>query len=371
MTTKGKNRRVTFRIARRGLDLASVRYRGLIPAVAMQLSGWQVELVSGKDQCAETDLAFAVKPLLQADANWAREQVRQGVPVIVDLCDNVFVPGYGGKDPGIADRFRQTVSLASAVTVPTTALANLLHRCFPDNLPPVFVVPDIVETSAILKKERALVGVSTGILETAMKSLKSGISRVSRISVARTISSKVKKIIWFGNHGASYASFGITDIEIFEDALRAISEEFLIELWVVSNSREKFNSVVVPLGVPCRYFEWDEERVDTLLPFADVCIVPNSLDEFSRVKSANRALKALAIGVPVVATPTSAYENLGGALWLGDPLEGLRRYLSRPELVAADLAHARESISKNFSLYSVGLAMNKIADQIGARGLTP
>ncbi|MGH6755374.1 MAG: hypothetical protein ACREDP_24735, partial [Bradyrhizobium sp.] len=326
--------------------------------------GWEVDVVAGNEETQRPDLAFAIKPLLHADAEWVRRQAEEGVPVIVDLCDNIFMPGYGVRDQSIAARFRRTVAFAAAITVPTSALADVLQTQVTIDMPPVFIVPDIVETSSILRRERALVGVPNDGSVAILRRLKAALLR---ISWRRRSRAGARILLWFGNHGAPYANFGISDIGLFADALRALGSEFPIELWVVSNSREKFESLAVPIGIPCKYFEWDEDRVDALLPMVDICIVPNSLDEFSRVKSANRALKALTLGVPVVATPTSAYERLGEALWLGDPLEGMRRYLSEPGLVGAHMANARVAMESHFSIQSLGRTLSDIADRVVTR----
>lgn len=349
---------ITFRIADRSLRLASVRYRGLTPCVALQQRGWSVSCISGNDATPEaTSLGVAVKPLQARDANWIRDLRQKGIPVIVDICDNIFVPGYGGRNAEIADRFHQTLKLASALIVPTPALAEVMQRTVKDTIP-MLVMPDIVETDSLLRQQRALVGLSSlgsrwfsanhwrDVLRDRMERAPSG--------------SPSRKLIWFGNHGADYASFGITDILLFADALQALARDFDIELWVVSNSREKYEQVVLPIGVKSRYLEWNERQVDKLLPDMDVCIVPNSLDEFSITKSANRALKALAAGVPVVATRTSAYAELDGAVWLGDPLEGLREYLGNASLRRKHLKLARETIQRRFSLQRLGEDMESL-----------
>ena len=346
-----------------------MRYRGLTPCVALQQRGWSVACISGNDPTPEaTSLGVAVKPLQARDANWVRDLQEKGVPVIVDICDNVFVAGYGGRNAQIAERFNQTLKLASALIVPTPALGEVMQRAVEDTIP-VLVLPDIVETDSLLRQQRALIGVpslggrwfSPGRWKDVLRGRRERV--LSR--------GGAKKLIWFGNHGADYASFGITDILIFASALQALALDFDIELWVVSNSREKYEQVVLPMGVKSRYLEWDERQVDKLLPGMDICIVPNSLDEFSITKSANRALKALAAGVPVVATRTSAYEELDGMVWLGDPLQGLREYLENASLRRKHLKLAKETIHRRFSLQRLGEDLESLVRCLPAKVYAP
>jgi len=82
--------------------------------------------------------------------------------------------------------------------------------------------------------------------------------------------------------------------------------------------------------------------------------VPNSLDEFSVGKSANRSVMSLCAGVPVVATPTSALQPLSDAVWTGDPLAGLQAYLRSPEKAGTDIRLGRQLVEEHFSLEAVG-----------------
>jgi glycosyltransferase involved in cell wall biosynthesis len=92
---------------------------------------------------------------------------------------------------------------------------------------------------------------------------------------------------------------------------------------------------------------------ETLLRDANVVLVPNSLDPFSRCKSANRALLALAHGVPVVATRTRALEPLSPCVIFDDWVGGIERYLEDKELAQAHLRVANDIIQREFS----GLAL--------------
>ncbi|MFT3755795.1 MAG: hypothetical protein QM769_07570 [Pseudoxanthomonas sp.] len=348
---RGKAGRGTVHIhlASRNLAMASVRYRGLLPGCALRALGWRVEIGSGDTLPAvDTALALAVKPLSDKDARWVQRVARNDTPVVVDLCDNVFIEGYGGQGTVIGDRLASLCPELAAMTVPTVALRDVVIAHTGLSPQRVLVVPDIVETPALLERQKELLGERGGL----MQRLRQAWPRPSAVPAAAG-----PVLLWFGNHGASYANFGLQDLLLFADALAEAGKRAGAELWVVSNHRDKFEQVAAQLPITCRYFEWAPEIVDTLLPLADACLAPSSLDAFSRTKSANRALKALGRQVPVIATPTDAYADLAGAVWLGDAREGVKTYLDDPATRRRHLDAARRIIAERYSFPSLQRTM--------------
>ncbi|WP_462114333.1 hypothetical protein [Lysobacter xanthus] len=342
---------VVFRLARSDLSLASVRYRGLAPAIALRDRGRRVGLsTAGGGGGPEARIGVAVKPLTQADADWAARRRDRAEPVVVDLCDNVFVDGYGG-DGGRASRRIRALLPGCHVTVPTHALQDVVVRECSVPADTVSVVPDIVETPALLAREAALVG-ARSFHRGDFGRLGSWLARMRRMRLGRGA-----VLLWFGNAGAPWAASGLSDLLLLEDALRDTARRHRVELWIVSNDAARYREIRPRLPVPTRYFEWSPARLDALLPAADICLVPNSLDPFSRTKSANRAVKALAAAVPVVATPTAACRALEGAIWLDDPAAGIDRYLQDPPLVRQHLQVGRALIARDYSMSALGAAM--------------
>lgn len=343
------------RVARRDLHQASVRYRGLLPACALQNMGWQTRVVVGGDlPDARADLVVTVKPLTEGESLWAQRASATGLPVVMDLCDNIFIDGYAGQGDLIASRFLTTAKTAVAITVPTPGLRDTVigatglpgHR--------VLIVPDIVETPALVRRQRKLLGQPGQWGMAAREYLARHATKLRRNSRP--------KLLWFGNHGAAYAKFGLSDLLLFRQALEQAAVRHGAELWVVSNHAEHFRTVAYQLPIPSRYFEWSPTIVDRLLPAVDICLVPNSLDPFSITKSANRALKALSAGVPVVATPTSGYVGLEGSVWLGDPTEGVRSYLEDGRLRSAHLQEAGRAIARDHSMCALDAAMRRVIE---------
>jgi hypothetical protein len=154
--------------------------------------------------------------------------------------------------------------------------------------------------------------------------------RTAQVKAEMPGNSALKRIVWFGNHGAAHARFGMLDLLEIREALETVAREHPVELVVISNNRGKYESHIKPLAIPSRYVEWSPGAVDAWLGKAAAVVLPNSLDAFSICKSANRTVLALAHGAPVVATRTPALDVLAPFIHMGDPLEGLRRCLAEP-----------------------------------------
>lgn len=357
-------RDVLFRVASRDTRLASVRYRALMPACALQEDRYTTALCSdASPSSVQPRVAIGVKPLRATDAAWVLRMRARGVPTVVDLCDNIFVDGYGGQGSAIANGFRDTVR-GGLVTVPTKALRDVVCDNTDVSAERVMIVPDIVENAKLLHRQVQMLGPRP--LSSARLPGWGQVGAWAGRGI-RALGMRGPVLIWFGNHGAGHGSFGLDDLRIWEDALRDASR-LGAQLWVVSNHRERFEAMRGALPIRTRYFEWSPSRVDALLAFADVCLVPNSMDAFSRSKSPNRALKSLAAGVPVVATPTPAMQELEGAVWLGDPTAGIRAYLEAPGVRDAHLASARQRMQQDFSMGALRQAMSAVMREALAHG---
>ena len=350
---------IHIHVAKRDLGLASVRYRGLLPGCALGALGWRVEVGSGDTMPSPgSAVALSVKPTSAKDAQWVQKVASAGTPVIADLCDNVFIEGYGDQGTTIGDRIKGMCQYLAAMTVPTTALREEVVACTGLPVERTLLVSDIIETPDLLVRQRELLGIQEGLMQRVRRALR-------WTPKAPTAAGPV--LLWFGNHGATYANYGLNDLLLFTDALAEAARRPGAELWVVSNHRERYEQLASQLPITCRYFDWTPDVVDALLPVTDVCLVPNSLDAFSLAKSANRAVKALSHQVPVIATPTAAYAELDGAVWLGDPRQGVIEYLDRTHARRDHLAQARKVIATHYSFSSLKRAMAGVLATVQGR----
>ncbi len=174
-----------------------------------------------------------------------------------------------------------------------------------------------------------------------------------------------RRLLWFGNHGARHGGrFGMIDLVENKAALERIAREFDVELVVVSNHVEKFHQLITPLEIPSRYVEWSPARVQEELGRADIVLVPNSCDEFSLCKSANRTALALMANRPVVATLTPALIPLVDCIETGDFYTGIRHYLNDPKRVSAHLEIARERCEQLYGQEAIADAWRSVLDAV-------
>jgi hypothetical protein len=133
-----------------------------------------------------------------------------------------------------------------------------------------------------------------------------------------------------------------------------LAQQIKIRLVVVSNDRQGYEKLVQPLGIETQYVEWNSETIWSDIQASAVAIIPNSRDPIAICKSANRAVLALSLGVPVVASRTPAMEVLEGCVCFDDWVEGLYRYLTDPALVQDHLMRARIVLQREFGPDRIG-----------------
>lgn len=406
--------------------IASLRYRALLPQIALEHKGIHGKVFStASPACLNNiDLLVIVKSFTLEDYHLAQNAAKEDIPIILDLCDNIFVGAYKTKGKTAPSNiFLLIADLASAIVVTTDPLASVVTKVIGAKCP-VFVVPDglvtpelltvakkrllwprLVErmrrlgsgTRAILRKVKGKLVVlrsasQAGLLgETLRVILQNRFGTLAKIGhlhyegmralmavsqsklpanvrasqipsdsvhethlkkpelqlLGRAEKGQIKKtILWFGNHGAAHAAFGMLDILQIREALEKLAAEMPVELLVVSNSIEKFEQHIHPMAISTRYSEWSENAMEGHLRNADVVVIPNSLDPFSICKSANRTVLALAHGTPVVATSTPTLEPLRECIVLDDFEDGLRRYLTDSEYVKMHIVKAQKIIDE-------------------------
>ncbi|MFT4178105.1 MAG: glycosyltransferase [Thermomonas sp.] len=396
-----KQARIGWCVSSLDARVASVRYRALLPMVALEAIGCRsvVFTAGASPRLRELDALVFVKNFSLECANLAQQARALGKPVILDLCDNIFIEDYGkGRSIKPGDFFLSMAARADAIVVTTEALADVVRGKVGGV--PVLVVPDGMDDEASQRHgEHALAlarrraenpplrdrlelylqrqdAFQPRVLALAARSLwrrlrgnrgqdetpspsgnkkkpagRTGNSKrivESRAPEGRFTAERPARLLWFGSHGAPHAQFGMLDLLAIREDIEAIAEEFPAELIIVSNNREKYEKHICDFEITTRYEEWSPEVVARWLAKSHVVLIPNSLDEFSICKSANRAIHALAAGVPVVATPTPAMRAFAGCVALDGFREGIRGYLRDAEIAKAHVAKARNLIVQEF-----------------------
>lgn len=425
---------VGWKVSTLSPTVASVRYRALLPILALKEQNVKSHLFSSGDltNLDGLDVLIIIKSFSIDDVSLAQEARVRGIPLVFDLCDNIFVDDYG-KSPTnwVRDVFFSIVNCASAIVTSTVSLADEIHRQSENNVP-VYIVPDGIETqplvelglrrleaaqlltatrekgfcadtwAKVIKKLKSLRGASLKVVlcrlagfcwrKVSFHTLKikrtyfeyfskayryyqtiqgqlgpsgvpdtlshryyvdqSAVEGEAKSQINRT----VRRILWFGHHGAPYASFGMLDLLQIRKELEAIALEFPVELVVVSNNLEKFLKFIQPFKIPSRYVEWSVEGMAQHLRDSDIVVVPNTCDPFSYCKSSNRTVLALASGVPVVATSTPALMDLRECIQLDDFMAGLRCYLSDRDFAKRQADCGRKLVQELYGQLAIGKA---------------
>lgn len=375
--------KIGWKVSSLSYSLTSLRYRALLPILALESERISSRLFSSSKESNLDGLnvLVIVKSATPDDLFLAQRAALKGVRVILDLCDNIFIDGYRPENSKISPS-QIVIAIAEytdTIVVASEPLKAVVRRLLPSVR--VLVIPNGIDSpnlhdsmkallsAAEVREKRARIGAYCKLL-TYPLSFPSGLLRHSlnrlqwhfREKLANWIVSitsashpnkpkftydraltycqkatadravenlpgHAKTILWFGSHGAEYAQFGLRDLLMLRSELETVAREFDVELVVVSNCRRKYDELIRTLHIPSRYVEWSTEAVNSWLGKSDVVVVPNSLDQFSRCKSANRSVLAVSQDVPVVATPTAALNPLAPHIHIGDVLTGLRRYL--------------------------------------------
>jgi len=418
---------IGWKVSSLALSMASVRYRAMLPLLSLEQAGQSCRVFSDADNAhvEELDLLVIVKSFTTEDLALVHRAVEQGVPVVLDLCDNIFISTYGASTAKVkaspARMFLAMARLCKCIVVTTEPLAVAVRERL-DVQVPVHVIPDGLETRRLLEQMRSRLSAA---LEDQQRNLETrGRMHATRQRVARLMSHvrsmrkeaviplasrllrragdelrwqvlgdrarqrfkplramlstrmaahqkappavnppvdpDVKRILWFGNHGAPHARFGMLDLLEIRDALETIAKEFKVELVVVSNLYEKYERHIKPLAISSSYFDWTPATVKKQLALASVVVVPNSGDEFSLCKSANRTATALHAGVPVVARETPALSVLRDCIVMDDFVGGLRLYLTDKPRAASDVARGREVIAREFGPAAIATAWGNV-----------
>jgi glycosyltransferase involved in cell wall biosynthesis len=353
-------RSVCWRLSAWDPDIASVRYRAAIPALHLAARGVTSRLSSASYGVLEPmppDAVVFVKTFADRDVELSRRAAEERVPVLLDVCDNVFAPGYRAHS---AENLRRMAEVATALVTTGSALADVLRVELGDNVP-LHVVPDPVETpvdvraaARIVLQQRLQRGlgerradIPRGIAALLRRGLVPALQR--RVRRAPTAAADRPQVLWFGNVGSVEPRFGIVNLADIASELEAAARESPFRLLVVTGDRDAYREYIEPLALESAFEPWDRLTIFRHVRRSTLVILPNSRDEFSVCKSANRATLALSQGVPVVATRIPSLDPFAGSVLFDDFEGGVVTYLRDRALVADHVSRAREVIAREFA----------------------
>lgn len=321
------------------VNSASVRYRCFHFARVLAPRFQSVYFTSTHDlqhALRELDAIIIVKRVDKTLPGLVAKARLYEVPVFLDLCDDMLAPGYVKNEFGVnLLRFLGMAPFLAGVTVPSAEMADRIQGYVTGNgLPeiPVHVIPDIAETWEIYRSTHEAV---------TDRSLPALLPPANE-SPGR------KKVVWFGNYGASHSNFGIFSLKPTLKSLRAVNPEIPLELVVISNSEPIYRALVHNCGFPTRYVPWSATAVYSELASADAALLTTGDDNFCDIKSSSRVLQAFAAGVPVITAKGPAITEFDEAIAIGRMQDALRSCLGpgRGRFVPPKLAAAQRVLTR-------------------------
>ena len=298
------------------VNLASVRMRAAVALRAAEKADWhysfgpQVNL-----NPRATDLCVVVGKLGSNDVerlasvwleNLAQAKKRApGCRIVVDYTDH-----HLGAKTELSDFYRALLPLADALIVSSSALAVQLQT---DYSGPVFVVPDALEVPITppVRHQHA-----------------------------------PPRALWFG-HGTNLVYLAQA-LEPMGRQLRGAS----LELRVLSNrpALEQFKRALtaIPDGVALKAGDWSLAAMRAHAAECDFCLLPSDPHDARKMGvSSNRLLTALAMGLPVAASPLESYKEFSG-FFLDLEAGGLLELVSAPDRFHDRVMRAQQTVLNDY-----------------------
>lgn len=343
---------VVWKINRSDPTMASVRYRCLLPVLAHpELRARSVILAGDRKWRSLSGVAALVfvKSFRTSDVLLARGAHAAGVPIFVDLCDNIFANGYGGRAGAhVRAHFTSIAALSRAIVVSSDALAELLAQALPEELSRKLIVqPDPFETVDLVHSAVNPSSWPNRSCESALTELRVLRSLPHMIRNLLQLQAAFKRdrdamqsdgpaedglglpqVLWFGRSGNAHSSQGIAALSARMPELCRAHAKTPFRLKVVSDRRDCYETLVLGRGIPTTFEPWGALSIFDALQASALCLLPAMADNFSKAKSANRLLLALAHQVPVVASSIDAYARFGDCVVLDDFARGIQCYLT-------------------------------------------
>lgn len=392
-------------------SIASSRYRCLLPAMSLINHGFKSIVLQKNETVNNYNNVIAlifVKTFTSHDLELAKDAHQHGVPIYIDLCDNIFVSYYVNKPMYCC--FTEIAKLSKVIVTTGQELATLIkqHLLAPIQ---VVIIPDQLETldnnlqlqkllqlrefsqpELILEKGSAKFNF-TSMKRDFKNKLKSNpifldhikgfhfLLKRMRLAIKyitknknikfnyfltktklndQFITSPAKRVIWFGNAGGGFSTFGLPSLAAISNHLIEVNRTTPIKLLVVSNDYQQYCELIKPLPFLTDYKQWSPNKIFQDIASADLCIIPNTKDDFSICKSPNRTLLALSLKVPVVATRIPSLSALESCIILNDWVNGCKTYLTDKGKVQDDLNAATKIIDNYYSSDVIAKQWNQL-----------
>lgn len=331
---------------------AGLRYRCLYPMAELSRQGVAAERFQVERSAHYTHLVLDAWNLFPSvsDADQVRQllelvqtQRRLGTRIVVDNCDNQFANIPDTAWALACEQLRSLARSADTVLCCSQELAGVMQRqCGLAQTPTV--VEDPIETEIRYASDRWWRSLlSPGRKRSWWRHL------THRRRLAAERAAGITPLVWFGAHGNQFAEGGMLDLLRVVPVLQQLAQGHRLSLTVISNHAGKFEQHFSRLGFPSHYLEWDRVTFLDSLRLHEIALLPMSMNDFTRCKSANRMALSLYHGLNVVADPLPAYRRFAGCSQQDDWLGGLQAYLQDAALRRSHRQSGRDLAWQAFS----------------------
>lgn len=268
-------------------------------------------------------------------------KAQHGTRLVLDLCDNHF---YTTSERPMwqtrTENLRRAVQSVDMVIASTLALAAVIRAECPQ-APRIEVIGDAAELPVF-----DIPHTLRGLL---------AVWRLNRLEnrLQRLAPERVRRVVWFGNHGSGYADGGMSDLASVRTQLETAHGRWPLHLTVVSNSRRTFSQVTAGWKIPTTYIPWQAENFSRVLALHGTCIIPIRSNPFTSCKTNNRVATALLHGLSVVADSIPSYEEFSSYITLGNWEGGLENALRGSEKNICQCTDGANYVRTQFSLEKI------------------
>lgn len=341
---------VRFWPAKADLRVASTRIRCLQVVDALRRAGVDADLFAP----GQVPAVLVLSKHYDEDALRRALALRelQGTRLVLDLCDNHFhTEGGSAAWQARAERLRFACRNVDRVVAASDALADVVRQSCGDGVP-VTVLPDALDLGVADTTDRqggdALHALRLRLFTTW-----------HRVAPGR-------RLLWFGNHGASYAGSGLEDLGRIAEALAHHHRASPLTLVVVSNRWGKFRHVRKGWTWPSLYLPWSMANFARALQASDVALIPVQRNAFTLCKTNNRLATAFTQGLAVAADTLPSYEEFRDVAVLDDWGSGLGALMADAVTRGQRVAVARERLTQHYGLEAIARRWAALLGELAA-----
>ena len=302
-------------------DLASARYRALVPAQQLARMGHALQVASpgptGYPPAVHStacDVVVISKSFDPITEGLGQSMKARGAKVVVDFCDDHF------RHPQHATHFHNLARLADSIVTATPAMADAV---------------------------RAATGRDSTVVTDPVEGPR-GMPRFAPRLPAL-------KLLWFGHH------LNLKGLVERAAELHALARRFPVHLTVVTTPIPQAQEMVAGMAagqgerVKVDFVGWSLEATWKALAECDLVWIPVLDTAEKAVKSANRLFESIWAGRPVVADAMPGYQPYADLMPVGVGLEaGVMQLLEDPATVEKRVAEAQRRVAREHSGFEVG-----------------